>query len=212
MSSELIEIFVFAGIAGFLIFKLYTVLGQKTGFERPKESSLVQPEPVEKQPQSSFAEDLERLLNASLKKLVKSIKRKDNRFNLNEFLKGATQAFEMILEAFSRADTMTLKKLLGAELYGEFETTIEERKSHQETLETILVKIESVRLVEGHMQGNVARVTVEFQTEQTHVVRNKAGEIIEGSPKQIEQLVDLWTFERNLTQSNPNWILIKTAT
>ena len=118
----------------------------------------------------------------------------------------------MILEAFSRADTMTLKKLLGAELYGEFETTIEERKSHQETLETILVKIESVRLVEGHMQGNVARVTVEFQTEQTHVVRNKAGEIIEGSPKQIEQLVDLWTFERNLTQSNPNWFLIKTAT
>ena len=143
---------------------------------------------------------------------MKSIKRKDNRFTLNEFLKGATQAFEMILEAFSRADTMTLKKLLGAELYGEFETTIEERKSHQETLETILVKIESVRLVEGHMQGNVARVTVEFQTEQTHVVRNKAGEIIEGSPKQIEQLVDLWTFERNLTQSNPNWFLIKTAT
>ena len=55
-------------------------------------------------------------------------------------------------------------------------------------------------------------VPKEFQTEQTHVVRNKAGEIIEGSPKQIEQLVDLWTFERNLTQSNPNWFLIKTAT
>jgi predicted lipid-binding transport protein (Tim44 family) len=143
--------------------------------------------------------------------LIRQIKKKDSLFKVTTFLEGATLAFEMILEAFAKNDATTLKKLLGQELYNEFEATIEDRKNHGETLETTLVKIESVQLIGGHLKSNLATLIVKFQTEQIHVTRDKEGKIIDGSPKQIEQLVDVWTFERDITKSNPNWILIKTS-
>lgn len=212
MSSDLISIFIFAVIAGFLIFRLYSVLGQRTGFEPPKEQPVEKPENFKSQSEVSLEEDTDKLSNPALKRLVKSIKSHDPTFDVDEFLKGATRAFEIILEAFAGDDVKTLKNLLGSVIYEEFETTIKERQEQGETLETTIIKIESPRLVEGRIRGSIAEVTVEFQTEQIHVIRDKRGKIIDGHPKQIEQLIDLWTFKRDLTQGNPNWILIKTST
>ena len=213
MSSDLVSIFIFAVIAGFLIFRLYIVLGQRTGFEPLQKKPLEEAENFKPQSEISLEEEkTDKLLTPALQKLVKDIVTYDPDFRVSEFLKGAARAFEMILEAFARDDLKTLKNLLGSALYEEFETTIRERQEQGETLETTLIKIDPPRLVEGRILGNVAEVTVEFQTEQIHVVRDKTGKIVDGHPKQIEQLMDLWTFERDLTRSNPNWILIKTST
>ena len=209
MSFELIEIFIFAGIAAFLVFKLYSVLGQKTGFEASKTSSSFEPSQEAQETQEQTVE--ESSLSPALKKLIVSLQERDPTFTLEKFIGGATRAFEMILEAFSRGDKSTLQRLCGDKVYQEFEETIEERNARGETHETTLVKIESVRLTGGRIQQDFARLTVEFQTEQVPLLRDRAGKIIEGNLKQIDQVRDVWTFQRDLSRTNPNWLLIKTS-
>jgi predicted lipid-binding transport protein (Tim44 family) len=62
------------------------------------------------------------------------------------------------------------------------------------------------------MQGSMARVTVRFSSEQVNVVRDAGGQAIEGDPASAEEVIDIWTFERDTQSSDPNWALVETST
>lgn len=211
MPSDFFELIILAAVTGFLIYKLYITLGQKVGFEPSPESKIVNssvmPEAVTEVPDDS--ESLSSLTEP-LQAVIKKIQQFDPYFTLKSFLSGATQAFDMIIESFAKDDLKTLKELLAPDVFDEFKTSIEERAKHGEVLETTLVKFESVDLIEGEIKAQKALLTVTFQTEQIHITRDKKGEIIDGNPQQIEQLIDTWVFERSLSSRNPNWILVKT--
>ena len=87
-----------------------------------------------------------------------------------------------------------------------------ERVAAGEKLETKIVSIKSVQIDQVSVEGNTATVTVEFISDQIKVVRDSEENIVDGDPDTIESLTDLWTFNRDVTSTNPNWILTRTET
>lgn len=132
-------------------------------------------------------------------------------FNKGVFIKGAQKAFEMILSSFSRGDSKTLAKLVSKDLLKKFDTVIQERKDNGIITEMDLIgfietEVESVCFVEN----NKVNLVVKFVSEQVNLLKNAEGEIIEGDENYIQQISDVWTFEKSLDASVNNWMLCST--
>ena len=126
------------------------------------------------------------------------------------FIEGASDAFTMIVDAFAKEDLKSLQGLLGAELYGAFEGAIEDRKAQGLKLENTIIKFDSVKVTSAQMAGKIARIGLEFTSEQVPIMRDAKGEIVEGNPQQIDQIIDSWVFERDIRSEDPNWRLVQT--
>ncbi|MDF1791979.1 MAG: Tim44/TimA family putative adaptor protein [Thalassobaculaceae bacterium] len=206
----------YAMIAGFLILKLRGVLGRRTGEEKQRPDPFSAPEAANESEQDNVislpdratvdAADIDDLdpLSATLMR----IKLADPDFDDKEFAGGARGAFEMIVQAFAAGDVDTLKSLISGPLYGGFVQAIEEREQANESQETTIVTFRSADITEAELDGHEARVTVEFVTEQVKVTRDADGKVVDGDPDKIEVLTDIWTFERDVRSSDPNWELV----
>ena len=132
-------------------------------------------------------------------------------FNKETFVKGAQKAFEMILSSFSKGDSNTLSKLVNKDLLNKFNTVIQERKERGITSEMDLIgfvetEVESVNFVEN----NKVNLVVKFVSEQVNLLKNADGDIIEGDENYIQQISDIWTFEKSLDVNVNNWMLCST--
>ncbi len=212
-NDALIEIIILAVVAGFLILRLRSVLGKRHGHERqryeesenysPKtnseEGNNVTPFPtrVDASPPSAGAE-------------VIKIHSLDPNFSEDEFLGGAQEAFRMILAAYGGSDRETLRALASVEIYEELDEAISDREDRGETLDATLIGVQSASIDQVETVGSIARVTVRFESEQTNITRNSEGQPIDGAPNQVETIIDFWTFERDMSNDDPNWKLIET--
>jgi predicted lipid-binding transport protein (Tim44 family) len=215
-SFPLFEIILYAMIAGFLILKLRSVLGRRTGNEKPRPDPFSAPQPANESDQDNVialpdrpaisAVDIDERdpLTATLMR----IKLADADFDEKDFVVGARGAFEMIVQSYAAGDVDTLKSLISGPLYGGFVQAIEEREQANETQETTIVAFRSVEITGAELDGNEARVTVQFVTEQVKVTRDAGGQVVDGDPDKIEVLTDIWTFERDVRSSDPNWELV----
>lgn len=131
-------------------------------------------------------------------------------FKSDTFLEGAKRAFEMIVSAFAKEDTETLKSLIGKTLFKRFDDIIKQRKADGITSETDLVGFNSTEITAATLKNNIAKITVRFVTEQANVLRDAKGNVIEGDENFIQSITDVWTFERNITSASPNWMLVST--
>jgi len=211
-----IDIIFFAAVALFIAFRLRNVLGRRTGHERRPEASTVTPSTRdnvvtlpgrEEQAEAAFSH----IDDAELRQGLTAIRRADPDFDLEGFLMGARQAFEMIVDAFARGDTEALRPLLADDVYGGFAEAIEQRRQAGETLETEVVAIKQAEAVEARMDGPHAYVTVRFVSDQVNVTRDAEGNIVDGDPDQLAEIVDLWTFGRDTSTRDPNWELVSTG-
>ena len=134
----------------------------------------------------------------------------DPDFDEAAFLGGAKEAFRMILAAYAGGDRDTLRALASKDVYTALESAITGREDRNETLDATLIGVQSVELDDVVVKGTVAQVIVRFVSEQTNVTRNEEGQPIDGAPNQVETITDLWTFERDMAISDPNWRLIAT--
>ena len=100
-------------------------------------------------------------LNDQLKKLAAS----DPSFNPEEFLGGARLAYEMIVTAFADGDRKTLKNLLSREVYDGFVTAIAERESRGETVQSNFVGIDNAEISEAILADKTATLTVTFTSQ-----------------------------------------------
>ncbi|WP_343561254.1 Tim44/TimA family putative adaptor protein [Kiloniella sp. b19] len=141
-----------------------------------------------------------------------SIQTKDRSFNSEEFLQGATTAFDMTLMAFAAGDRTTLKNLLSAEVFNNFNVAIDAREKANQTHETVLVGILDAELVEAELQGSTALVSVSFVSEQVNVTRDSGDNVVDGDPNTVSRIADIWTFARDVRSNNPNWELVETRT
>lgn len=219
-SFPLFEIILYAMIAGFLILKLRGVLGRRTGHEKQRPDPFSAPQEAANESAQDKQDNIIQLpdraasteddiderdpLTASLMR----IKLADPLFEEKEFLGGARGAFEMIVQAYAAGDVDTLKMLVSGPLYGGFVQAIEEREQAHETQETTIVTIRTAEITAAELDGKEARVTIEFVSEQVKVTRDGDGKVIDGDPDKIELLTDIWTFERDVRASNPNWELV----
>lgn len=132
-------------------------------------------------------------------------------FNREKFLTGAERAFEIIISAFSKGDVETLEMLVSKSLLKKFQEIIEKRKAEGITSETDFIGFDDVEITNAKIsKSEVAKITVRFVSEQVNILKNKEGEVIEGDENFIQNITDSWTFERALTSTNPNWLLVST--
>ena len=132
-------------------------------------------------------------------------------FEENNFLTGAKRAFEIILTAFSKADLETLEMLVNKTIYNKFKEIIEKRKAEGITSELDFIGFDKAEIVDAKIsKNNIAKISVEFVSEQVNLLKDKDGNIIEGDEQYIQTITDRWTFEKSVTSTNPNWILVST--
>ena len=219
---QFIDIIILAMAAGFIILRLRSVLGRRTGHEPTPESRedafarnpdnvVPLPVPLVRRSRESVLMDIEPAYQGTpLEAGLVQIKMADHSFSASAFLEGAAKAFEMIVTAYAKHDTDTLKPLLSADVYSRFAATIQEREERGETMETELVVLKPPRLESVEVRDNRAVIDVRFQSEQVNVVKDKTGAIIEGDREHVDSVTDVWTFARDLTATDPNWALIAT--
>ena len=224
---QFLDIIFFAMIAAFLVFRLRSVLGRRTGHQSRPPDNMAQrrqePEAegnvIELPDRSASGTEAERDDDAAFEPSsaedpvasgLARIGAADPEFDPADFETGARAAFEAIVHAFATADTGTLRALLNDEVFENFDRAIRERLDAEETLETAVVGIKKADIVEASMSGHHAIVTVTFVSEQVNVTRDADGEVIDGDPGQVTDVTDIWTFSRNTRSRDPNWKLVET--
>lgn len=223
-----------------VIFQLRNVLGKRTGNERPpfdpyssKGESKVEKtagDNVVAMPTRPGAPDrplnpqleentdvtavIDRLaetgtaLNEGLRKIAEV----DPSFDPDEFLAGARSAYEYIVTAFAAGDRKTLKNLLSKDVFDGFSSAISEREERRETIDFSFVGINKSGIVSADLINKMARVQVNFKSELIQAIMDEEGRIVDGDPNAVDEVTDIWTFERDTSSNDPNWKLVATET
>jgi len=222
-------------VAVFVLFRLRSVLGTRTGNERPpidrsrstptekqtaNEDTVVPIRPRAAQPDlddERRARKLEAEIeqaaagNAELAAGLKSVVEVDPTFSPKSFLEGAKQAYEMIVTAFAEGDRQTLKNLLDKPIYDSFQRAIAEREGEGKTVDFTFVGLPRIAIVDAEFDKKDVNVTVDFHAEVVSATRDKDGNLVEGNADQVQTIADEWTFSRNPKSRDPNWKVIATS-
>jgi predicted lipid-binding transport protein (Tim44 family) len=224
---------IFLALAVFIFLRLRSVLGQRTGRERPpydpysSAPGTIRPAPGDKvvalpgrapdtaQTASEPAEPIDRWKGiaepgSTLAAGLDAIAREDKTFDARHFVTGARGAYDMIVTAYAAGDRKQLKNLLGKEVYDGFESAIKEREQKGETVETRFVSIDGADFTAAEQRGKTAQITVRFRSQLISVTRAKDGAVIDGNPDKVTDVTDVWTFARDTTSRDPNWKLVAT--
>lgn len=207
--GQILYIVLFAAIAGFLILRLRSVLGRRTGTERRRDPFAAPPMPP---PRPAARAPI---INGSAVRIesgkgIAAVKAADPSFAEDTFLRGARGAFEIILNAFAAGDTAALQPLLSKNVFEPFAAAIRARKEAKQTLQTTLTAVKSADIADAAVEGTTALVTVKFVSDQVNATRDAAGKVIDGDPDRVVEHIDLWTFARPLRSRDPNWTLVAT--
>ena len=209
---QLLDILIFAVIAGFLVIRLRSVLGRRTGNERPRDPNAAAPLGLGRAPIALPTRP--RLAAVAATELgdpaLASLAAADPAFDRAGFLVGARSAFEIVVTAFAKGDVAALKPLLSPDVYRGFADAIDARLKAKETLDTKITAIKSAEILESKVEGETALVTVKFVSDQIIVVRGMDHAVLEGDPDRAAEKTDLWTFSRPVRSQDPNWTLIAT--
>ena len=187
-----LDIILLGMIAGFIILRLRSILGRKTGHE-----SKIYPNFAEKE----FSMPQKKTEPVKLNLEILEGKEK------KEFLRGAEIAYESILTSFSTGDLIKLKALLSPSMFSNFSDAIKLRNKEniKSDFTFIGVKESSVEKYEKIKDNLFA--TVKFVAEVISVKKDKDNKIIEGNPDKIKFVTDNWKFTKNINQKGPNWYL-----
>ncbi|MGJ8569115.1 MAG: Tim44/TimA family putative adaptor protein [Hoeflea sp.] len=145
-------------------------------------------------------------LNTGLREVVSA----DPSFAPNDFVGGATAAYEMIVSAYAEGDRKTLKGLLSREVYEGFVAAIDERESRGETVKSNFVGIEKAAIIQAEMKGTEANITLRIISQLISATLDKDGEVVDGDLVEVADVNDVWTFARDTRSRDPNWRLIAT--
>ncbi|HLI10175.1 MAG TPA: Tim44/TimA family putative adaptor protein [Alphaproteobacteria bacterium] len=221
MDVHFIDIIFFAMVAAFLVLRLRSVLGRRTGHERQRPDPF-QPSPTEpgdkvvalpERKPRNLREELgipAAVKGTPLESGLTQIGVADPNFTPAGFIEGAKIAFEMIVGAFAKGDRKALRPLLNDAVFEHFQAAIKAREEAKESHETTLVGIKSADILEARVENRTAFVTVKFVSEQINATRDKDGHVTEGDPSHVAEITDIWTFARNTRSRDPNWTLVET--
>jgi predicted lipid-binding transport protein (Tim44 family) len=223
---------IFLALAVFIFLRLRSVLGQRTGRERPpydpysardavrgaaaEKVVTLPPRNAEAGPKpADIADRGERWKGIAqpgspIASGLDAIVADDKTFDPKHFLTGARAAYEMIVTAFAEGDRRNLKNLLSRDVYDGFEAAIRDRETKGHTTETKFVSIDIAEITGAEMRNRAAQVTVRFVSQLISVTRDRTGTVVDGSPDKVTEVTDVWTFARDVSSRDPNWKLVAT--
>lgn len=231
---------IFALLAIFVVWKLRSVLGSRTGNEKPPFDPFqrsgrgkVSPGPAtgdEKviplpgavrnpaltAPPDAAANKPNRWISyaepdSKVWTGLDAIARVDPHFDPEHFLSGAKVAYEMIVVAFAAGDRQALQPLLAKDVLDSFEGAIAQREERGEKVETTLVSIDQATIDDAQLRGDAAQISVRFGSKLITATRDRSGKIVDGSPDTVVEIVDIWTFAHDVGAPDPNWKLVATG-
>ena len=221
-SFQFFDVILFGLLAGFIAFRLYTVLGRRTGHERTRNDELRMPDGASPNPKPPAKDNVVTLPDRSppagagaavqglLARALMDIKLADRSFDTERFLSGARAAYEMVVTAFARGERDTLRPLLSDDVFHTFERAIKQREAKKERVEFTFLSLKSARVASAEVKDQTAEISVSFESEVMHAGYDSSGVLIEGDSKTPHQVTEVWTFARNLRSNDPNWILVST--
>ena len=225
---------IFLALAVFIFLRLRSVLGQRTGRERPPYDPYstrdavrspatdkvvtLPPRPAEPAPSrpveapppptdrwKDFAES-----GSAVTAGLDAVAAADPSFDVKHFISGARTAYEMIVTAFAGGDRRQLRSLLSREVYDGFDAAIGERERRSETAETRFVSIDGSTITGAELRGRTAQITIRFVSKLISATRDRSGTVIEGSAEKVTDVTDVWTFARDVSSRDPNWKVVAT--
>ncbi len=229
-----ISTIIFAILAIFVLIKLKSVLGTRTGEERPPydpfkrrsgDESGVQggtsqgnvirlpgasPVDANRSAPATAEERWGKIADAEAFPGLDAIGATDSNFDGGAFQNGARSAYELIVTAFARGDRNTLQGLLASDVFDSFGAAISAREAQGETVETTFVSIDRATIADAHLREGTAQITVRFASKLITLTRDRAGAVIDGGTDKIMDVVDVWTFARQVAAKDPNWRLVAT--
>ncbi|MEL6099728.1 MAG: Tim44/TimA family putative adaptor protein [Pseudomonadota bacterium] len=217
MNSPLIQLLVLAGIAVFLILKLKNVLGTREGFERPpvqnaknQRSNRPEFEVIEGGPDLDITDHVEEGSDSAA--ALAEMKRLEPTFTVSDFLQGARGAYEMIVMGYETGELSNIQPFLSEEVYESFVDGVAAREDQGLTIEADFIGVREMKLVSASLddETNEAEIVIRFVAELTSAVRDRGGDIVEGSLTDIKRQKDTWAFSRNMGSDDPNWHLVST--
>jgi predicted lipid-binding transport protein (Tim44 family) len=226
---------IFLALAVFIFLRLRSVLGQRTGRERPPSNPYAARDkmrpatekvislpsrtaetqkPAEK-PAEVQAAPVDRWKDVAaagspVASGLDAIAAADPKFDAKHFVTGARSAYEMIVTAFAEGDRRSLKDLLSRDVYEGFDGAIADREKKGNKVETRFVAIDSANITGAEMRGRTAQVTVRFVSQLVSVTRDAQGVVVDGNPDKVTDVTDVWTFARDTSSRDPNWKLVAT--
>jgi predicted lipid-binding transport protein (Tim44 family) len=221
-NSQLLDIFLIAMVAGVILFRLYTVLGRRTGHERPPQENfrLSGSTPTQADDDTGVAGGEGRsIARPALSDRpadpvaggLHDIQLADRGFDKDHFVAGARAAYEMIVTAFANNDRAGLRPLLSEEVYAAFEGAMRGRDERSEKVTFTFVGFKEVKIVAAALKGRMAEVTLTFDAQFISATSDAHGALIDGDTKTVRGVTDTWTFSRDVHARDPNWTLVATS-
>jgi predicted lipid-binding transport protein (Tim44 family) len=219
-----VDLILFAMVAAFLVLRLRSVLGRRTGFERPRREGpgAYDPAAARNAPAADVSPDLppvhqpadgtRRVVpdpRSPIGSALMRIRGVDQSFDPTGFLHGAEGAFRMIVDAFARGDRQTLRMLLSDDTYAGFEGEIARREQAGESQRSEVRAMQETAIEAADLRGTIADVTVRFVSDQVNLTSARDGSVVAGA-EAVTELTDIWTFQRDLTAQDPTWKLVAT--
>jgi len=226
---------IFLALAVFIFLRLRSVLGQRTGRERPpydpysaRDAAVRSPatdkvvtlpqrpaepastRPVEVAPPSADRWKGVADSGSSTASGLDAIVAADPSFDVKHFITGARAAYDMIVTAFTEGDRRQLRNLLSREVYDGFDAAITEREGRGETAETRFVSIDGSTIASAELRARTAQITIRFVSKLISATRERSGNVIEGNAEKVTDVTDVWTFARDISSRDPNWKVVAT--
>ncbi|MEX0645311.1 MAG: Tim44/TimA family putative adaptor protein [Parvularculaceae bacterium] len=203
---------IFSAVALFVIWRLISVLGTRTGHEPRRDLEGVQrstkaaearaeaagPAPAGEKP-------------APVSAAAAPLKAVDPAFDEKAFLDGARVAYEMIVEAFAAGDLKSIRRFLSQSVYDAFKSAVSEREARGHVAELKFVGVDNASIVKSNADGEQMTAVADFASNQVRVTRDKDGKVVDGDPARIDLVKDRWTFARKIANADPNWVLVATG-
>lgn len=219
----------FIVVAVIVLYQLRSVLGRRTGNERPPFDPYSRPDQAsapppgnvvtlpsrrlpDSEPPRATYESIDKLAEPGtpLNGQLRAIRDQDSGFDAPAFLEGVKTAYEMIVNAFADGDRKLLRNLLSPEVYQGFDAAITEREKRGERMQSSFVGIDDARIVGAELKDNEAFVTVRIVSQLISAVLKANGEVVDGDPETVVEVRDVWTFARDTRSRDPNWKLVET--
>ncbi len=206
---------IFIALSAFVAYRLYSVLGSRTGEERQRDVEGLQRartrEAREEAPPALDAEPEPARPLPPVSAAAEPLRGADAAFDERAFVEGAKGAYEMIVEAFASGDLKSVRRYIAAPVHEAFKSALAAREGAGRRIDLKFVGIEKAQIVSSRIEGGEAKASVEFLSNQVRATYDQSGALVEGDPNRIDLVKDLWTFTRPLSSNDPNWTLVATG-
>ena len=205
---------VLAGISAFVIYRLISVMGTRTGHEQRHDLDAVQRASNDRAAEEAREAEHDLDAQAAPKPVstnARILREADPAFDEKAFLDGARGAYEMIVEAFAAGDIRSIRPYLGDSVYDAFKSAVTARDAAGHASDVKFVGIENAAISESSADDDRVNAVVAFTSNQVRVTRDRDGNVVDGDPNRIDLVKDRWTFSRKRASRDPNWILVATG-